>query len=203
MEAGTVPNESQTAQQQTPIQVERPVQIHIEDPAIIALRQEEEEDDPDADLDDGESEKDDDIEEIDFASLRQDLDENPFLVSPTDDLLQPHEVDFALPTWETKSGAKGVQEPPQRMRKRSHDEMPDDIFTLVGAQKKPDGAVTPPKRQRTDGSYTPSSSPSKDSLLPSPMRARKRSSEELDDEQISADAQNGKRVKATHVTGVN
>ena len=172
--------------------------IQIEDPSI-ALREEEEEDDPDVDvdLDDGESEKDEEIEDIDFPSRPQEADENPFLEPPLSSN-SPSEGEQTMPTWETKPD-KGVQGTLQRARKRSHDELPDDsIFVLLGVQKK-DGATTPPKRQRVDAAWPAPTTPSKDAsvaLAPTPMRARKRSSEELDDEQVNESAHNGKRAKA-------
>ncbi|KAJ3559860.1 hypothetical protein NM688_g82 [Phlebia brevispora] len=162
MEAGRMSSDNQ----EVPVQVQKPVQIRIEDPAIIALREEEEED---------------------YADIEFDDEENLTTTPET------------MPTWETKPDTKGVQDSPQRTRKRSHDEPPDDdMLALLGMQRKVDGAATPPKKQRTEGSFTPSSSPSKESLVSSPMRARKRSSEELEDEQVPISAQNGKRVKASH-----
>ncbi|KAF7798952.1 hypothetical protein EIP86_010180 [Pleurotus ostreatoroseus] len=228
-------NESQN-QQSTPPDQQRPVQIHIEDPAIIALREEEEEED--FDLDDGESEREDDAEDVEYDTLQQDLSDNPFYVASdaeaetrtevtSETMSSPDAASDAISAWQTEQHTKGVHESgiqlqpqPQRTRKRSYDEdeVLDDagIFALMGVQsRRTDGATTPPKRQRTAGAYTPtatataSPAKSRESLVgvaaPTPMRARKRSSEELEDadarEEAVAQTPGGKRVKASHGGG--
>lgn len=190
-------NDAAQVAQQPQQQVQRPVQIRLEeDPTIVSLRREVEEDDPDDGLDDGESEKDEEIDDADSATLHSvaDKDENPFYVSPSR-AAQP------LPTWETRPDTKGVHAPHSRPplprpRKRSHDELPDDMLLPKDARLH-DGAGTPPKKQRRDGAFTPDTSPAKEALLKTPTRARKRSSEELEDDAAS-DGQNGKRAKAMH-----
>lgn len=140
--------------------------IRIEDPPA-ALPEEEEEGD---DLDDLDGDFDDDDDEIE---------------SEQDDTVEEIQPSIRLVPFK----ATGTLSPPRlRTPKRSLEEMSEAATQNGGAGEKPVREGSPPKRARLE-SESPVRTPS-----PSPVRLRKRSSEELEDDALTT--QSGKRVKA-------
>lgn len=164
---GDHPTESPTA-------VSKPAEIRIEEQAVVAHREEEEEEEAaESDLD---AEYDDEIESEfeDFETLSH---------SPTD----------AKEAHKPLAPRSLVSQPPIH-RKRSHDEASEEEELQEFSVNVPEREGTPPKRARLDdGHQGKLSAPLVDSP---PLRQRKRSSEELEDDPQRPELQSPKRVKA-------
>ena len=146
--------------------------IKIEDASVLAMREEEEEDiDADADFDDDEIES--ELEDVDDVT------------PPGPQTLQPGNKGFATPPNDLPLPTT------PRTPKRTLDEMAVEVEVELAETQEVPREGTPPKRARL-GDAPPSTVPS---VSPSPIRHRKRSSEEREDDSIAVQS-NGKRVKA-------
>ena len=172
------PQQVSVAQPQTTVEPEN----RREDPRTLKipeavpnehLRQEaEEEFDVDAEFDDDEIES--ELEDVDDPVLSP-IDTT--ILSPPKGLVTP--PNGSAPT-----------SPTPRTPKRTLEEMRDEVEAPIDEYEESRREGTPPKRARLDDTKHNYPQP----VIPSPIRLRKRSSEELEDNVINI--QSGKRVKA-------
>lgn len=153
---------------------EQPTEINLEEEPAIARREEEEEAETDADAD-----YDDEIES-EFEDIVN-LDAPEYLPS---DRKRPRE----------SLRYRSLTPEPPTYRKRSHDEASDDADSEVGLENVPAREGTPPKRVRL-GEVQPEN-PLSLMIESPPLRQRKRSSEELEDDAHKAGTQSPKRLRA-------
>ncbi|KZT04007.1 uncharacterized protein LAESUDRAFT_728722 [Laetiporus sulphureus 93-53] len=182
-------------------QIQEVMQIELIESPIVRelLRTEEEEEEEEAEQEqeqelaeeeeeEGESEKDD-------ASV---ADGSPIPVTPPDvftaklpPLLVSRKPDDALitkalpvislqkrPAVDPPATAEKVLIKPRPSRKRSSEELDEEAYAASGEED--ERPRTPPKRSRKEGAYTPETIPLS---LPTPPRLRKRSSEELEEDE--------------------
>lgn len=111
--------------------------------------------------------------------------------------------DFDDQSYLQAADVKGIQGPinarsltsqPPIQRKRSHDEVSEEPDFHESPKTVPHREGTPPKRARLDDNK--SNKPSVPLIDSPPLRQRKRSSEELEDETHQPELQSPKRVKA-------